>query len=559
VFRHPFLVSSAADGFVHVIEHDAVGYKLKDKLHVHDSSIRAVALGSDGVIETLDDEGILRAVPLRGDRFHPVLLYKDVQKNEALAVAPRSLAFSSDDRQIAATRGAYIDIWDTNGLNQTPRTIGPFSRRQIAVVFGPDDRSLITAGEDGNIEINDVDDRHRRSLGALPDIRQLVVRPRSNEVLALSGGDQIAKLKIDAPPGRKLVYRSDAARHEWLTIDKTGRWFFKSLASVYDIDSPATPKWVLEHPGGPGGLAVSPQGDWAVMANHLWDLRAASKTEARTKPTVRMSIGGFPPYDFDSSGKFLLSVDFGTHGTASTWSDGIVLSRLYTNPVRDEGVVLGYLRSPAQLQLSPTAKWAAASDRNGEVYLWPLHFDDLYKIALSVVGRNMSLAEWQRAWPSVSYRKTFPELPVSVSTIEALISSARSLGGDHKLLYQALTQWAVELADPIACRDVCMNGALSGYAGVVLRAGLAAESLSQRNPIVSDSLGIALAKSGDLQGAIERFEYFVNWASRDPSLRARKELRQAWINDLKHRRIPDDATFCKALTEGWWNYGWPPD
>jgi WD40 repeat protein len=558
VVRGPYLVSAGADGFVHVLENRLGAYKLLRRFHVHDAPIRAIALQPDGMIQTLSDDGELRAVHVDGNQLHPTRLYDGaVTGGDRGDGAERPLAFASDDRLLAVANAAFVDLWDLAELRQGARKIGPFAATQVALTFGPQNESLITAGRDGALQITDISQGHRTLLGTFPGVGQLAFRPSSNTVVAASS-DAVASFKIGASIERKEIVRVDRTKNavaDFVKIDKTGRWIFRN-ESIYEVDEPSKPKWSLQHPGGPGGLSVSPRGEWAVMAAHLWDLRQESARPSPIRPTIALAVGGVPPYDFDDSGALLLSFAF---GTGVDRPPKLVLSRIYSNPVRDEGTVLGDLPLASEVRLSPTNKWVAAVGRDGAISMWPLRFEDLYAMALTVVKRNMSTSEWHRAWPNLPYRPTFPEVPVSASIITELIAQARSLGGDQTTLYQSVTKWAIDLANPVISREVCLRGADAGAAKIVLPACLAAESLSHRNPIVSDTVGIALANAGDRQGAIERFEYFVSWAAQRPSLQKRLDLRRKWIAELRRGGIQDNQMFVPALSEGWWNDDWPPE
>src|SRR5207249_2237241 len=99
--------------------------------------------------------------------------------------------------------------------------------------------------------------------------------------------------------------------------------------------------------------------------------------------------------------------------------------------------------------------------------------------------------------------------------------------------------------------DLCWVGSLSGYATKVLSFGekaveqAASDSAVGSKGAIRDSRGLARALAGNVDGAIDDFQAYVN----DPGMasKATLDLRRRWIKQLQDGLKPEDIFTEKLL------------
>ena len=94
---------------------------------------------------------------------------------------------------------------------------------------------------------------------------------------------------------------------------------------------------------------------------------------------------------------------------------------------------------------------------------------------------------------------------------------------------------------------ICWEGSLTGAAGAVLPACERGVALAPEVGMIRDSRGLARALTGDAQGAIEDFEFAVQWAKQGNEGEVFIQSRQAWLTALKAGKNPFDATTLEQL------------
>ena len=94
---------------------------------------------------------------------------------------------------------------------------------------------------------------------------------------------------------------------------------------------------------------------------------------------------------------------------------------------------------------------------------------------------------------------------------------------------------------------VCWYGSLSGFGPQVIKACEKAVELEEGNGGYRDSRGVARALTGDVEGAIEDFRFYVQWAPGAGRPQSWIDQRISWIQELEQGRIPFDGPTLKSL------------
>lgn len=94
--------------------------------------------------------------------------------------------------------------------------------------------------------------------------------------------------------------------------------------------------------------------------------------------------------------------------------------------------------------------------------------------------------------------------------------------------------------------EMCWQGSLTGTAASVLPACERAVVLTPEDGSIRDSRGLARALTGDIEGAIADFEFYIQWRTARDEHPERVAQRQEWIAALKAGQNPFDvATLAK--------------
>jgi len=145
--------------------------------------------------------------------------------------------------------------------------------------------------------------------------------------------------------------------------------------------------------------------------------------------------------------------------------------------------------------------------------------------------------ENQQLETQINQRRTWlAALRLDINLVQAYIFARNRAIDEALIIYEALEQadTNLELA-PDEWNNLCWNGAQSGYANRVLFACDRAVGLDPDNGNYRDSRGFARVLTGDIQGAIEDFEFVLQWARRVNEWEEFIGERNAWLFFLKLR------------------------
>lgn len=429
-----------------------------------------------------------------------------------------AIAFSPDGRYATSTISGTTRLWDISDLH--PRLRMKYEGAVGSVAFSSDGTRIATASIDPESPTDSVvriwdtsTGKEIRRMNARDSTLEVVALSRSGRLIASAGNVTMQSIfgdKMPAPGSNLRVWAIETG-HEIATLAHEA-----SLTSV----------------------AFSPDGQYVAAGCEdgivdIWDL-------ADNREVVSVKHPGVTRVLFSADGEQLVTA--GNDGTAR-----ITLWR----PER--------LRSEACRRLT----------------------------------RNLTWDEWQKFFGGELYEKTCPTLPIEPSVVE--MGRKRAMSGDSSGA-QAIFERAVEVQPTLklkprleanrlaavgagdnlvdkanrltkqnrandavgALREalasyvkaksmgpvpevtveswntICWAGSLWGNATDFLPACDEAIALDPKNGAVSDSRGVARARTGDVAGAITDFQAFVAWTD-DAQ---KKAQRRAWIESLLKHENP---------------------
>jgi post-segregation antitoxin (ccd killing protein) len=118
-------------------------------------------------------------------------------------------------------------------------------------------------------------------------------------------------------------------------------------------------------------------------------------------------------------------------------------------------------------------------------------------------------------------------------------------------IYNLAEQMQIPVEDPYAIKGLCWFGSLQGHENQTLQYCETAVKLAPQDALIRDSRGLARALTGDFEGAILDFQFFI-----DEKIKGGNEQnidvkrRQQWIVDLKVGKNPFTPEVLKTLKSG---------
>ncbi|MBV9228370.1 MAG: hypothetical protein JOZ18_03580, partial [Chloroflexi bacterium] len=454
----------------------------------------------------------------------------DTQESDTVDSGPlwvKSLAFSPDKRLLAAGRyDGMIFVW--NAATKKPIANFHGEKQLINIAFNADSHTLAASYSNGSILLWD-------------SIKGRILHQLRPPIQNSNGASSLAF----SPDGKLLASGDNNALVFW------------DVATDKLIGQP-----LREHPSSITNVAFSPDGKMLASIDsnsniQLWDV--ATKTPLLTTPlnntdtSVIFEVPNQTGLVFSPDSTMLAA---GGGQSVTVWDVG--KRERFTHAFHPRGSSV----LPAQVRgvtFSPDGQHLLVlSDTYTANYLatlWDINRGSWQRYACSIVNRNLALDEWSQSLEGEPYQKVCPAFPVDSSVTQDELTKAHAdvqagNRSDAQSVYAQAQREASQLDDPDLANNVCWWGSLDQFANTVLSSCERAITLNPYYGQYHDSRGVARALMEDRQGAIDDFNFFLQWAQGQestPKLAHAIPERTGWIHALEAGKNPFDAQTLKAL------------
>jgi WD40 repeat protein len=401
----PILVSTGYDGEVRLWDYrnpDAAAIVIRG----HDGAINMLAEGAA-------DLGMLTDMVVTAGYDHSLRVWRTdspfAEPHRVLS-APGAVAdvlVSPTGTQLASytVDDSAIQLWDVQSGKRgllLERGDAPVS----ALAYDPSGATLWAGSRDGAISAWEPNNGAliQRFRGSEDAILSLAASP-DGTLLASGGEDGVIRLwNANGELLRALPEQAEAI--ESLAFSADGTTLVSANAGtlrLWDVTD-GSELQVLQGPEeGFSDLALQPQGPWLAGAGRdsavwVWNADALA----------------FEPAQLLRHRNEVNAINFSTDGLllASAGADAAVYLWNTANPSGEPDTLVGHRSSVNGVSFAPDGTWVATGSADGTIRIWSLSPDTLVAEACRTAGRNFTLEEWTRYFPTdVSrYLKTCPML-----------------------------------------------------------------------------------------------------------------------------------------------------
>jgi len=444
-----------------------------------------------------------------------------------------SVAFSPDGRYvISGSDDKTARVWEA----LTGKEVGRMTHdgRVYRIAFSPDGRYVVSGGEDQTARVWEA------TTG-----KEIARMTHNNVVLSVAF----------SPDSKYVVSGSgDGTTRVWEAT--TG----KAVARVGD----ASNGWVWDVAFSPDGKYVVSEGFGTVR---VWESSTGNVVARMIHDRVVNSVA------FSRDGKYLISGS--NDNTARVWET--LTGKEVARMAHDDFVT--------SVAFSPDGKYvvSGSGDKTARVWIWQP--GDLIANACAHLPRNLTSAEWkQYVSDALSYQVICPNLPIHPTVLADIAQQTLSDSNDPNRVQTAINKVSdflkensnsdnpvedanqivkdvieeqisdlaagnlrpslslledakkigLEIEDALKLNNICWFGSIYGYATDVLEYCEQAVILAPENQNIRDSRGLARALTGNIEGAISDFQYFIEHSTSNDLI----QERQQWIADLRAGKNP---------------------
>jgi tetratricopeptide (TPR) repeat protein len=174
----------------------------------------------------------------------------------------------------------------------------------------------------------------------------------------------------------------------------------------------------------------------------------------------------------------------------------------------------------------------------GLVYGWMGQFETAVNILHTGLSQDVSLDDKQYLADLMA---------TSVSNLIVLGDNRTQSLRAIALVESAYTRMPEAFVSAPELNNICWFASLWNMANQAMFACELAVELEPERGGIRDSRGLARALTGDFEGAIEDFQYYIAWGTTNREGRADLDLRRAWIEALQQGINPFDEATLNAL------------
>jgi WD40 repeat protein/energy-coupling factor transporter ATP-binding protein EcfA2 len=313
---------------------------------------------------------------------------------------------ASPDRKLLASAGQdkTVRLWDLDTGRQRGRPLTGHVDEVNSVAFGPGGAWLYSASADGTVRRWDVrsDQPHGRVVARGDSELRGVAASPDGGLVATAGVDKTARLwslRSRPPQGRALTGHEEALEGVAFSPDGTllATASDDETARIWDVASGETLQTLTGHGNVVTAVAFSPHGSLLATGSddhtaRIWNVR----TGQQVGPALSAHSDRVLGVAFSPDGKRLATAS--ADGTARLWD--VRTGRTVGPPMS------GHIGEVYSVTFVAGARSLATTGIDRTVRLWNPAFSAWMDAGCKLVGRNLSMAEWNLVAQGLPYERT---------------------------------------------------------------------------------------------------------------------------------------------------------